>query len=149
MSIADVPRAQVPTMLVAEAAARCGTPSGDPVDARFSSQFAVSGTVVRLCGLDRASYPRIRLFLVPTRGAQKLGDAQSGVRDPLRVLPTGSRALSPVKGSQFLRVTIPAVKPGEYTLAYWCKTCHGLLGTVWPNISMGSNAGFARVHVAS
>jgi hypothetical protein len=87
----------------------------------------------------------IRLYLISTQTAMQLGDGRDGVTAPLHALGAESRLLVPLAGGTPLRVAILMVRPGRYTLAYWCRACHGLLGAIWPNQSTSAGLGYATL----
>ena len=133
---------------VATSRSSCRPATENGLDARFEVATATVGAVVRLCGLTRASVPqRVILYLIATTMARRLGDARDGVRTPRRALGRVTRLLRPLQNGRVLRVAISAVPPGRYTLAYWCRSCQGLLGAIWPNRSITSTSGYATIRI--
>jgi hypothetical protein len=126
----------------------CGAETGNAFDLRFGTARARVGALVQICGgLRRWAPGELELFLIPTPIAERLGDARERVGDSRRILAPGGRRLWPVGSGALRRARIPRVAPGAYTLAYWCRSCHGLLGAIWPDRSIATSHGYARIRV--
>jgi hypothetical protein len=112
--------------LIAAIAISLATPGGARADLGlwFASPLAHWGQHVRaLSPVRYAPFSGVRVYLVPmTLARSSLVQRSTGPPRNRRIIPLGSLELDH-PGIARLSFNVPRVRPGDYTIGFWCKPC--------------------------